>query len=81
MSLPTLALTLCPSPACLSRVALIGLLALAGLAGEGVAEPGPRVSPGTGRAVSTKPVKRLGKASWYGPGFHGKKTASGERFN
>ncbi|MCP1198946.1 septal ring lytic transglycosylase RlpA family protein [Notoacmeibacter sp. MSK16QG-6] len=22
-----------------------------------------------------------GKASWYGPGFHGKKTASGERFN
>lgn len=23
----------------------------------------------------------VGKASWYGPGFHGKKTASGERFN
>ena len=22
-----------------------------------------------------------GGASWYGPGFHGKKTASGERFN
>lgn len=22
-----------------------------------------------------------GEASWYGPGFHGKKTASGERFN
>ena len=22
-----------------------------------------------------------GLASWYGPGFHGKKTASGERFN
>ena len=22
-----------------------------------------------------------GKASWYGPGFHGKRTASGERFN
>ena len=22
-----------------------------------------------------------GKASWYGPGFHGRKTASGERFN
>lgn len=21
------------------------------------------------------------KASWYGPGFHGRKTASGERFN
>ena len=22
-----------------------------------------------------------GKASWYGPGFQGRKTASGERFN
>ncbi len=22
-----------------------------------------------------------GQASWYGPGFHGKRTASGERFN
>ena len=22
-----------------------------------------------------------GVASWYGPGFHGRKTASGERFN
>lgn len=24
---------------------------------------------------------QVGKASWYGPGFHGKKTASGKRFN
>ncbi len=24
---------------------------------------------------------QCGKASWYGPGFHGKKTASGQRFN
>jgi rare lipoprotein A len=24
---------------------------------------------------------QCGSASWYGPGFHGKKTASGERFN
>ncbi len=24
---------------------------------------------------------QVGKASWYGPGLHGKKTASGERFN
>jgi len=24
---------------------------------------------------------QVGKASWYGPGFHGKKTASGEVFN
>jgi rare lipoprotein A len=25
--------------------------------------------------------QQVGKASWYGPGFHGKKTASGQRFN
>ena len=24
---------------------------------------------------------QIGKASWYGPGFQGRKTASGERFN
>lgn len=26
-------------------------------------------------------VAQSGKASWYGPGFHGKRTASGEVFN
>lgn len=24
---------------------------------------------------------KAGKASWYGPGFHGRKTANGEKFN
>ena len=34
-----------------------------------------------------RPTKKIeqfsqtGKASWYGPGFHGKKTSSGERFD
>jgi rare lipoprotein A len=23
----------------------------------------------------------VGRATWYGPGFHGRRTASGERFN
>ena len=34
-------------------------------------------------AVSGAEAKSIqsGGASWYGPGFHGKKTASGERFN
>jgi rare lipoprotein A len=34
-------------------------------------------------AASAEEAKPLGKgvASWYGPGFHGKKTANGERFN
>src|SRR3954447_1217698 len=33
--------------------------------------------------ASAEEAKPLGKgvASWYGPGFHGKKTAHGERFN
>ena len=31
--------------------------------------------------VETTGEKIYGKASWYGPGFHGKKTASGEIFN
>lgn len=37
--------------------------------------------------ILTKPVKTTqrsrpkGMASWYGPGFHGRQTASGERFN
>ena len=34
-------------------------------------------------SVAAEGAKPLGKgvASWYGPGFHGKKTANGERFN
>lgn len=32
------------------------------------------------RGVGARPVGG-GMASWYGPGFHGRKTASGERFN
>jgi peptidoglycan lytic transglycosylase len=31
-------------------------------------------------AEETKPIQS-GAASWYGPGFHGKRTANGERFN
>jgi len=30
-------------------------------------------------SANRQPIK--GVASWYGPGFHGRKTASGERFN
>src|SRR5206468_4880410 len=31
-------------------------------------------------AEESKPIQ-TGAASWYGPGFHGKRTANGERFN
>ena len=40
-----------------------------------VAEPGSAAS--YTEAVSFQ----SGKASWYGPGFHGRRTANGERFN
>jgi rare lipoprotein A len=32
-------------------------------------------------AVEQGNAFQKGTASWYGPGFHGRKTASGERFN
>jgi rare lipoprotein A len=33
-------------------------------------------------SASSKPVKKqVGEASWYGPGFHGKETASGKTYN
>lgn len=37
---------------------------------------------GVAEAKDSKPGKVMtGPASWYGPGFHGRKTANGERFN
>ena len=35
---------------------------------------------GATSAADAKPIQS-GGASWYGPGFHGKRTANGERFN
>src|SRR6478672_1320653 len=43
-----------------------------------------RGRPGSDAAALTKsPGEEIGRgnASWYGPGFHGKRTASGERFD
>lgn len=34
-----------------------------------------------GCATWTEPQEQMGDASWYGPGFHGRKTASGEVFD
>jgi rare lipoprotein A len=59
------------------------LIALAGvLAGCSTAPDLSR--PDSGRGAPTKaPSAELGrgKASWYGPGFDGRRTASGERFD
>lgn len=32
-------------------------------------------------SIESGRLLQRGTASWYGPGFHGRKTASGERFN
>lgn len=59
------------------RVVLVSALALsAGLSDAAVAS-----SERT--ATATKPItgQQVGQASWYGPGFHGKKTASGQTFD
>jgi rare lipoprotein A len=42
------------------------------MAGAAQAEPGSQAA---------QTAFQTGKASWYGPGFHGRRTASGERFN
>jgi rare lipoprotein A len=54
-------------------------LVVAGLAGAGLlAGSAARAEPGSYAGSSSF---QTGKASWYGPGFHGRRTASGERFN
>lgn len=41
----------------------------------------PAAGPVTQVAISPFRVKFTGMASWYGPGFHGNQSASGERYN
>ena len=77
-----------------SLVILSLVLSLAACAGGRTPPPGP--GSGTGTYKVGKPYKIKGKwyhpkeepnykevgyASWYGPGFHGRKTANGEIFN
>lgn len=45
---------------------------------DGGAQAGERWSALPGKVAERG---QQGMASWYGPGFHGRKTASGERFN
>jgi rare lipoprotein A len=58
-----------------------------GLSASGVASPTVKRGPlaETGGNNSTTATKRhwfqIGKASWYGPGFHGRTTANGETFD
>jgi rare lipoprotein A len=45
------------------------------------AEASRRHTAHVSKAHTTKQTHHQGIASWYGPRFHGKKTANGERFN
>ncbi len=56
------------------RVCCVAILAAAAVSCGGP----PKVEPDMAR---TPERATLGIASWYGPGFDGKQTASGERFN
>jgi len=55
-------------------------LALAGLFVSAASALSPSIADAKPQKGSGKHVQS-GKASWYGPGFHGKRTASGETFN
>ena len=65
---------------------MAGPLAAVLLAAAGLAVSQARAEPRTLQAMPTEaePKERTieaGPASWYGPGFHGRSTASGEPFN
>jgi rare lipoprotein A len=63
--------------------AVPALLALSGLSAAHAQLPGPKPSLGERVVQLAQAGKNLGRgqASYYGPGFHGRRTASGERFN
>jgi rare lipoprotein A len=61
-----------------TKAGVLGLTACVSLVGISLA-----ISPGWAAREdgSPKTFRQTGEASWYGPGFDGKRTASGERFN
>ena len=59
-----------------SRVALMSALTLA----AGFSDAASANGNGTAAAKGIY-GQQVGKASWYGPGFHGKRTASGQTFD
>lgn len=69
--------------ACARPAGAILLAFLAVLAGcsTGPQRPPPDPVPGRGGTPPVGTELGRGMASWYGPGFQGKRTASGERFD
>lgn len=65
----------------LARVALGVVLTLApGACAHSPAREGARPPARTGAATAAT-FRQAGKATWYGPRHHGRRTASGERFD
>lgn len=68
-------------------VLIVGIFILAGCAGTSVYEYKINTKPYTIDGVTYYPLasangfSETGMASWYGPDFHGRKTASGETYN
>lgn len=62
-------------------VTLICALALFGCNSEHSNEQAKQAPQQKESTVTTPVHKEVGEASWYGPGFHGKETSSGETFN
>lgn len=60
------------------RVLLAGSLTIAGCSSDNASVQESSKTD----AIQLKAVKKeVGEASWYGPGFHGQETASGDTFN
>jgi rare lipoprotein A len=68
----------------LTNVMVALLLATPLAEGQRPSHSGPstsQVRPSKRRKATPKKAYQIGKASWYGPRFHGRATASGEPFN
>jgi rare lipoprotein A len=65
----------------LPALALISVLVMGGVTGCTTTVRRPVLPPEPPRPLSSSPSpSQVGVASWYGPGFEGRRTASGERF-
>ena len=82
MKAPSTATSVGHFSAGLRRVAFLGIWALSGCGMEQLKEQGLPPPQAKTSVPATRPVYReIGKASWYGPGFQGNKTANGETFH
>lgn len=63
------------------RVGWICVLAFSGCSSDHSGAHGKSTAQKQGSATTKSVHTEVGEASWYGPGFHGHETASGETFN